>query len=208
MAVASQTVAPEVKKSRTPLIAALAGAVLLGGIAAFMALKGGGETPAAKASGPVAITPVPTTEPPKPEPSKPAAEEPKVSPPEVKPAPSTIVVEINIGNATVTVDDKQVDVKGKIARATVDNEGPHKIVVSAAGRTTFEHTIDTKAGDTQTLIVKLDKSTAGTTTAGKKTGTTTTTTTTPAGTGTRPAGAGSGSGRAVYKDPNAPIDPF
>jgi eukaryotic-like serine/threonine-protein kinase len=208
--------APAPKKSKAPLIAAVAGVLVLGGAGAFFALKGGGETAATKTAEAQQPTPPPQ---PTPEPPKavepPKASEPKVVEPPAKTVekvnPATIEVAINVSDATVTVDDKPVQVVGKLATTKVDSEGPHRVVVTAQGRAPFETSITTKLGETEKVSANLEKAKSGskaskTTTAAKTTTTAGKTTTTT--TATTPAGQGSGAAKKTFVDKNAPIDPF
>jgi hypothetical protein len=111
---------------------------------------------------------------------------------------------ISVDKAEVTVDGNKVDVTGKTAKATVENPGPHRVWVTAAGREPFEQTIETAAGSTAQVVAKLERaksSSKKTTTTATKTDKTTTTKTQPT------EGTGQGSAKPVT-DKNAPIDPF
>jgi serine/threonine-protein kinase len=224
---AAETVPPPTAKKKTALFAALAGVVVLGGVGAFMAMKGGGDKPAEKA--PVAAKeptpPQPTPEPPKPapEPPKPAvAETPQpVTTESPKPAPGTIEIAINVEKAQVSIDGNPVEVKGKTAKATVEDAGSHVVTVTAAGRDTFETRVETKPGQTAQLVAKLERAKAGAKKpagGGAKTGSGTSTASTNAmnantantntntNPNTKPAGTEGKKGPDTSKD--APIDPF
>jgi serine/threonine protein kinase len=213
----SSTIPPAAGKSKAGLFAGVALVAVLGGAGALFALtRGGGDAPAENPPVVVPTTPKPATpEPPKPavaetptpvavEPPKPAAVE------TPKPAPATIAIKISHAKATVTVDGRPIEVKGKSATATVE-AGPHTVVVTAAGRDPFEATVEATPGGTASLVANLDRTKAG----GKKTvqtgtvkttptdttkTTTTTTTTTPPVTDTTKKGPD------VKKD--ATVDPF
>ena len=215
-------------KKKTGLVAAIAGIAIVGGVGAFLALRGGGD--AKPANDPAAAgAPAPIAEADKPEPVKqaeppaqpdtPAA--PDKAPPPVEPpapAPATIDIAISHDKATVTVDGQPVEVSGKTARATVQAEGTHTIAITAPGREPFETTVETKAGGSVKLVAKLEraKPAGKKTTTATKTGDTSKAATTKAGTTTTTKtgsgdGAGSGSGSAKKQtliDKNAPIDPF
>jgi eukaryotic-like serine/threonine-protein kinase len=201
------TLVPTAPKKKTGLIVGIvAGVVLLGGAGAFFAMQGGGDQkpvePAPVTAAPIAEPAKPAPEPAKPEPAKPAPE--AVKPVEA-PKPGTLDISISVDKAQVTVDGKPVEVSGKSAKATVDTEGPHTIVVSASGRETFEKVIDSKAGETTKVVATLERAKAGsrkTTSSAKTTAKTTTTTTTakqPSEDTTK---------KAPVVDKNAPIDPF
>jgi serine/threonine-protein kinase len=215
---AAPTIAPTTPvpaKSKAPIFAAIAGVLVLGGAGAFFAMKGGGDdkkpTPAAGSDTVAAVEP-PKVEPPKVEPPKvepPKVEEPKTVAPDVK--PSTIEVTVNVDGASVTVDGNAATMTGKVAKAIVDKEGAHKIVVSAKGREPFETTVETKSGDTMKIVApQLEKTKAGS--AKKPPGGTTATNTTgtkppPTGSGTtKPAGTGSGAKPVDNTD--GTVDPF
>ncbi len=155
--------APGSKK--TLVFALVAVVVVLGGVGAWFAMKGGDDS-AEKA--PIAATPAPKQEPPKTidapktvEPPK-TVESPKtVEPPKTvdapKPAPAVLQIAISVDKAAVLVDGKAVEVTGRTAKATVDSEGSHTVSVTAAGREPFETTIETKPGETQKVVARLER---------------------------------------------------
>jgi serine/threonine-protein kinase len=198
--------APE-KKSKTGMIAAvLGGVVVLGGAGAFFAMKGGGDKPKEVAQTAPAEPPKPAEPPPvqpakPPDPPKPVEAAKPVEPPK----PATIDIAISVDKAQVTVDGKPVTVTGKSASASVDTEGKHTVAITAAGREPYEQEIETKPGETVKIIAKLERASSKSGTSAKKTTTGTKTTTTTTTTATD---KGSGAGKTPVVDKNAPIDPF
>jgi serine/threonine-protein kinase len=191
----SQTTPPleAPKKKSGALVGVVTGLVLVGGgIAAFIAIKGGKSetTTSQQAAAAPAATPAPAPAPaPPPAEAKPV--EPVVAP--VTP-PGTIAITVDRDHATVTLDGKPIEITGRTAEISVDKDGDHTITVAATGHDTFEKTVTVKAGDTVTVEAKLPRTKVGKrTTAGSKK-------TTGAGsTKKNPAGTG---------DKNYTVDPF
>jgi eukaryotic-like serine/threonine-protein kinase len=195
---------PAPAKKKTGLVAAIAAVALLGGAGAFFALKGGDDKPveAATAAPP---TPDPV------EPPPPPAAAPEPPPAEPVKQPATIEIAISHDMAQVTIGGKPVDVIGKKAKATVEDEGPHTIEITAPGREPFETTVETKPGATVQVIARLER--AKPARAKTSPAKTTTAKTAPAKTTTTPTktttdGSGAGSAKKPVVDKNAPIDPF
>ncbi len=141
----------------------LAGVLIIGGIVAVAATRGGGgknpgdsavETPkveAPKVEAPKVETPKVET---------PKAETPKVA--AVVPAPpkepGVIELAVNVDKAQVTVDGKPVEISGRTAKITVAKDGSHKVAITAVGREPFEQQIDVSAGGTVKLVATLERS--------------------------------------------------
>jgi serine/threonine-protein kinase len=198
------------KKKTGLLVGAIVGVLLLGGAGAFFAMNGGGNSQSQTQTASAPTTPEPVAKAPEPVKAPDPVPEPAKAPEPVKtvdaPKPGTIAIAISVDKAQVTVDGKPVQVTGKTAKASVENEGAHTVTVTAAGREPYEQTVETKAGETVSVVAKLERAKSGskkTTTATKKTTTTTTQKATPGD------GAGSGSAKKPpVVDKNAPIDPF
>ncbi|MDX2090179.1 MAG: protein kinase [Kofleriaceae bacterium] len=205
---------PAPKKKTGLIVGVLASVLVLGGGGAFLATQTGGDD---KKAEPVAATDPVKAEAPKVEPPKadlpkadlPKADPPKVDPPKADPPNAdppkaatpagTLVIEVNVDKATVTVDGNPVTLQGRKANVPVDAEGNHVVVVHAQGREPFEHTVEVKGGATVPVVAKLERAKAG---SGKKPP--------PPGTGKKPPGPGTGTGvkppPGGHKDDT--IDPF
>jgi hypothetical protein len=103
-----------------------------------------------------------------------------------------VVLTVNVPTAQIEVDGAIVSSANGIAKLSL-TDGPHRVKISAARRTTVEQTLQVSEVQ-RTFDVKLERD-------GRK----------PATTTTKPkptSGTGSGSAKPTVRDPNAPIDPF
>jgi serine/threonine protein kinase len=165
--------APTTKKKTGLVVGVIAAVALIGGGAAFLAMKGGdGHQAAAKPAGPVAVavavaTPPATTPTPPPTPEPPKTEPPKTEPPKatvvepVQPKPAGVIeIDINVDKAQLTVDGKPIEITGRTAKVPVDAEGSHTIAITAPGRDPFEKQVDVKGGETVPVTAKLERAKA------------------------------------------------
>ena len=156
--------APAPKKKTGLFIGLGVGVVVIGGAAAFFAMKGGDAAkPAAAAPPPVAAAPAPA---PTPAPTPAPAPAPAPKPEPVKAAepakqPGAIEIQISVDKAQVTVDGTAVTVQGKVAKAPDLPEGEHEVIVSAAGRDDYTEKVAVKAGETAHVVAKLEHAKAG-----------------------------------------------
>ena len=168
----------------------LAGVLVIGGIAAVAATRGGDDKkPATQVAAATPETPKVET---------PKAETPKVETPkaETPKEPGVIELAINVDKAQVTVDGKPVEITGRTAKILIDKDGSHKVAITAAGRDPFEQQVDVSGGATVKLVATLERS-KGTkkpplVKSDKK----------------PPPGTGSGATKPKIDDKNYTVDPF